>query len=152
MVSVYLDTSFLISLYTFRPTSEAAISAIAGLDGTLPINKLQVFEFENAIRHTAWLYGKDRSLGFFSIQQAETAIARLDADIESGVLELIPCDFGAVIEIARKISNARTWRGGFRGVDLLHVAAARHLRVKRFLSFDGAQCKLAEAEGFEVGV
>jgi predicted nucleic acid-binding protein len=67
------------------------------------------------------------------------------------VLEIIPCDFGAVIEIARKLSNGRTWRGGHRSFDLLHVATSRHLKAKRFLSFDAVQRQPAEAEGLKVG-
>jgi hypothetical protein len=34
---------------------------------------------------------------------------------------------------------------------LLHVATSRHLKAKRFLSFDAVQRQPAEAEGLKVG-
>jgi len=150
MLSVYPDTSFLFSLYLPRPSSAAAARAFAALDGALPVTTLLLYEFENAARFAAWMNGQDKHKGF-PVQTAQTALARLDGDLESGVLEIIPCDFVTVIELARKLSNTWTWRGGYRSLDLLHVATSRHLKAKRFLSFDTAQRQLAEAEGLTVG-
>ena len=96
------------------------------------------------------MYARDKHKGI-PAQMAQTALSRLDADLDNGVLEMISCDFAAVIDLARKLSNARTWRGGHRSFDLLHVATSRHLKVRRFLSFDAAQRRLAEAEGLTVG-
>jgi predicted nucleic acid-binding protein len=150
MVSVYPDTSFLLSLYLQRASSPAAAKAFGALDGALPVTTLLLYEFENAARFAAWLNAQDKHKGI-PIQMAQVALARLDADVDGGVLEIVPCDFPAVIELARKLSNARTWRGGYRSLDLLHVATSRHLKAKRFLSFDADQRKLAEAEGLKVG-
>ena len=150
MVSVYPDTSFLLSLYLPRPSSAAAASIFASLDGALPVTTLLLYEFENAARFGAWLNKQDKHKGI-STQMAQTALARLDADIDDGVLEVVPCDFIAVIDLARKVSNIRTWRGGCRSFDLLHVATSRHLKARRFLTFDAAQRQLAEAEGLTVG-
>jgi hypothetical protein len=47
------------------------------------------------------------------------------------------------------------WRSrteGYRGFEVLHVATALHLGVTEFLTFDGNQKKLAEAEGLLVPV
>jgi predicted nucleic acid-binding protein len=151
MLSAYPDTSFLFSLYLPRPSSPAAAAAFAALNGPLPVTTLLLYEFENAARFATWLNIQDKHKGF-TTQVAQTALARLESDVESGVLELITCDFIAVIGVARKLSNARTWRGGHRSFDLLHIATARHLKAKRFLSFDAAQRHLAEAEGLKVGL
>jgi predicted nucleic acid-binding protein len=150
MLSVYPDTSFLFSLYLQRPSSVAAATAFASLAGALPVTTLLLYEFENAARHAAWMHRQDKRKGF-STQVAQTALSRLDADLDDGVLEIIPCDFGTVIELARKLSNSRSWRGGHRSFDLLHIAASQHLKAKRFLSFDTSQRKLAESEGMAVG-
>jgi len=150
MSSVYPDTSFLFSLYLPRPSSAAAARTFAGLDGALPVTTLLLYEIENAARFAAWMNARDKHQGI-PIQMAQTALARLDADLENGAVEIVPCDFLAVIDLARKLSNARTWSGGHRSFDLLHVATSRHLKAKRFLSFDAAQRRLAEAEGLKVG-
>jgi predicted nucleic acid-binding protein len=150
MLSAYPDTSFLFSLYLQRPSSAAAAGAFASLRGSLPVTTLLLYEFENAARMAAWMYTRERNKGF-STQVAQIALARLEADLDNGVLEIIPCDFVAVINLARKLSNARTWRGGHRTFDLLHIATARHLKAKRFLSFDTDQREVAEAEGLKVG-
>lgn len=146
MLSAYPDTSFLFSLYLPRPSSEEAARIFAELDGPLPVSALLVFEFENALRLASWLHRKDQRKGF-PVHVAQTALARLETDIDDGILEVIPCDFSAVIDRARKISNARTWRGGHRSLDILHVATAIHLRARRFLTFDSNQKKVAASEG-----
>ncbi len=150
MLSVYPDTSFLFSLYLPRPSSSAAASAFAALEGPLPVTTLLLYEFENAARLAAWMNAADKHKGF-PAQMAQTVLARLDADVDSGALEIIPCDFASVIALARKLSSMRTWRGGHRSFDLLHIAASLRLKAKRFLSFDAAQRRLAEAEGLQVG-
>ncbi len=94
--------------------------------------------------------GQDKSKGF-STQVAQSALASLEADLDAGALLMTPCDLPNVVGIARKLSNARTWRAGHRSFDLLHIAAAQSLKARRFLSFDANQLKLAAAEGLEVG-
>jgi predicted nucleic acid-binding protein len=150
MPAVYPDTSFLFSLYLPRPSSAAAARTFAALDGPLPVTTVLLYEFENAARLAAWMNAQDKHKGF-TTQVAQIALAHLEADLDDGVIEVIPCDLATIFSLARKLSNARTWRGGHRSFDLLHIAAARHLKAKRFLTFDAAQRKLAEAEGFAVG-
>jgi hypothetical protein len=43
-------------------------------------------------------------------------------------------------------------KGGHRAMDILHLATTKHLGLKRFLTFDGNQKTLAEAEGLVVPV
>lgn len=150
MLPAFPDTSFLGSLYLPRPSSQEAASVFAALSGPLPVTTLLLYEFENAVRLAAWLHQQDKSKGF-SMQMAQTALARLEGDVDDGALEIIPCDIAVVVATARNLSNARTWRTGCRSFDLLHVAAALHLKAKRFLSFDAAQRALASAEGLIVG-
>jgi|ERR1700758_2126062 predicted nucleic acid-binding protein len=146
MPGAFPDTSFLFSLYLPRPSSSEAARIFSKLDGPLPISSLLLFEFENAVRLATWLHRGDKDKGF-PVQVAQTALARLDADLDEGVLERVFCDLDRVIERARKISNSHTWRNGHRTIDILHIATARYLRASRFLTFDANQRKLAEAEG-----
>jgi predicted nucleic acid-binding protein len=145
-MAAFPDTSFLFSLYLPRPSSGDAARTFSELDGPLPVSSLLLFEFENAVRLAAWLHRHDKAKGF-PVQVAQTALARLDSDLDDGALELVFCDYGQVVDRARKISNTHTWRTGHRSIDILHVATARYLRARRFLTFDDNQRKLAEAEG-----
>lgn len=149
MPSDYTDTSFLFSLYLPRPSSAAAAKTFSAIKGALPVTELLLYEFENAARVAAWMNGKDKHKGF-SAQVAQTALARLEADLDDGILEVVPSDLAAVIREARKLSNSHTWRGGHRSFDLLHIAAARHLKAKRFLTFGANQRALAETVGLKV--
>jgi predicted nucleic acid-binding protein len=146
MPGAFPDTSFLFSLYLPRPSSAEAARIFSELNGPLPISSLLVFEFENAVRLATWLHRQDKDNGF-PVQVAQIALARLEADLDDGVLEEASCDYGRIIDRARKISNTHTWRSGYRSLDVLHVATARYLRASRFLTFDANQRKLAEAEG-----
>ena len=57
-----------------------------------------------------------------------------------------------VVDEAKRLSSLRTLAGGHRGFDILHVASALKLKATHFLTFDGSQKKLAEAEGLVVPV
>src|SRR5579862_3524829 len=109
MSSDYPDTSFLISLYLPRPSSMLAAQAFAAINGALPVTDLLLYEFENAVRVAAWMNGKDKHKGF-PIHMAQIALARLEADVDDGVLEVVPCDHAAAFRDARKLSNSYTWR------------------------------------------
>ena len=76
----------------------------------------------------------------------------LQIDLNSGILSTIPVDWSAVHQRAEALSSAHTLTSGHRLADILHVATALHLGVTEFLTFDGNQKKLAEAEGLIVPV
>jgi predicted nucleic acid-binding protein len=143
-LSVYPDTSFLYSLYVQQAHSaKAAAYMAAAYDGALPLTTLGRFELLNAIR-----------LSVFR-QQLNPRVAAIDvltikADIESGVLEVISCDWAAVHAEAERLSAGHTTEGGHRSMDILHVATALSMGAREFLSFDGKQTRLASAEGLTV--
>lgn len=143
-MSVYADTSFLYSLYVQQAHSaKAAAYMSAAHDGALPLTTLGRFELLNAIR-----------LSVFR-QQLKPRVAAIDvltirADIESGVLEVISCDWAAVHAEAERLSAGHTAEGGHRSMDILHVATALSMGAMEFLSFDGKQTRLASAEGLTV--
>lgn len=73
-----------------------------------------------------------------------------DANLKGGVFTLESVDWRDVHSLAEKLSEKATMSGGHRPMDILHIATAQHLRLKRFLTLDDNQRKLAEAEGLSV--
>ena len=77
-------------------------------------------------------------------------IAKLKQHLDQGVLRLIDRDLTKVLTLAERVSKARTFTGGHRSFDVLHIAAALELEADAFLSFDGNQNRLAAAEGLAI--
>jgi len=135
-LKVYVDTSFLVSLYS--PDSNSAIAArtmqvsreshfISALVELEAVNALELRVFRKEI----------------SSSQAQSSLRDLEKDILGGVLQLRPL-FDQVFERARGLAKQTTARLGTRTADLLHVAAALELGVDCLYSFDQQQRKLAE--------
>jgi predicted nucleic acid-binding protein len=51
------------------------------------------------------------------------------------------------VDTAKRLSATYTLGSGYRGFDILHIAAALTLGATEFLTFDENQKKLASAEG-----
>lgn len=79
-------------------------------------------------------------------------LADLKSDLISGEVITIPAPWQQIHLAAERLSELYTDASGHRSMDILHVATAIELGVKEFLTFDGNQKKLAEAEGFVVPV
>ena len=79
-------------------------------------------------------------------------LADLKSDLVSGDVITIPAPWPQVHQAAERLSELYTDGGGHRAMDILHVATAIELGAKAFLTFDGNQKKLAEAEGLVVPV
>ena len=143
-MSVYADTSFLYSLYVQQAHSARAAAYMAtGESGPLPLATLGRFELLNAIRLSV----------FRQLLDPRSALADLrafEADIRSGILELTPCDWPAVHAEAERLSAKYTKEGGYRSMDILHVATALVSDATVFLTFDQSQARLASAEGLAV--
>ena len=146
----YCDASFLLSAYLVRESTEQALQTLAALaDPRIPVSSLLLLELENAIRLGAFRMTHGGENGV-PTQVAEAALARLEGDFDDGRLVLIDVDLTRVTQRARTISNARSWAGGYRTMDILHVATALTLEIPRFLTFDLLQRELAAAEGLDV--
>jgi predicted nucleic acid-binding protein len=132
------DTSFLFALYgsDVHTPSAQAWAQQARLPITVTI--LNRFEFGNALRFAAF-----RRL--ISKSDAGNSIAAFDADLKQGILQMVPCDFAAVIGEAERLSDMHTLTGGHRSFDILHLATARVLKASTLLTFDLNQKKLAKA-------
>ena len=136
-MKIYLDTSFLISLYSRDVNSRAAARAMHASKGDRLVSVWGELEVVNALR-----------LGVFrkevSDAQAQSSLEDFEKDLRDGVLQLrrLP---EQVFERARQLSQQTTGHLGTRTADILHVAAALELGVDVLYSFDKQQRKLARA-------
>ncbi len=112
----------------------------------LCVNRLLLWEFRQSVRFQAFRHSKNRSVGY-PLHEAEKMIAKLAEHIESGSVKLVNCDFIDLLMTGERISKTRTFAGGHRSFDILHVATALELGAEEFLSFDENQIALARAEG-----
>ncbi len=141
-MSVYADTSFLVSLYTRDAHSVVAAGAMSKADLPLFLSPFSELELTNAVQLRFFRKELTRS----QISQAFTLIHH---DIASGVYFLKPLPataFGRALQLSRK----RTPRLGTRTLDILHVASALEFRAKTFYTFDRRQGALAKACGLTV--
>ncbi len=145
------DTSFLCALYRPQINSEDADRFVAALDGPLAVSSLLLLEFRQTVRLQIYLHANNRTKGFGRVE-GEQMLRDLQADMNSVVLAAVPVDWADVHQRAEILSGKHVCAGGCRLVDILQVATALHLGAAEFLTFDGNQKKLAEAEGLLVPV
>ena len=141
-MSLYADTSFLVSLYT--PDTDSAKAAHIMAQSELPVVPTSFGELElvNAIELRTFR----KELTRFQVKQA---LAMFHGDIASGVyfLKLLSATvFDRALQLARKHMARR----GTRNLDILHVASALDLHAKTFYTFDHRQTGLAKAAGLRV--
>ncbi len=150
-MTVFTDTSFLCSLYRRQVFSPRANAFMARWSHPLPVSSLLLLEFRQSLRLQVRLHSKDRTKGFGK-QEANQVLKDLQSDLKAGVLEVMPVDWSDVHQIAENLSARHTEAHGHRFADILHVATALHLSAEKFLTFDGNQRLLAEAEGMKIPV
>ena len=148
-MKAYPDTSFLCALYRLQDNSSEAAAYFAAMPEPLEVTTLLLYEFRQAVRFQIRLHRADPSKGY-SRAQGTKMLADLKADLISGELVTIPAPWPLIHLAAERLSELYTDASGHRSMDILHVATAIELGSKEFLTFDGNQKKLAEAEGLVV--
>jgi predicted nucleic acid-binding protein len=133
----YIDTSFLVSLYSSDANSPAALSGIQGGADVFLISSLGELELHNALELR--VFRKE-----ITATQARLSRKNFEDDIQHGLFQLSPIA-DQVFERARLISLRSTAKLGTRTADILHVAAALELKADSFYSFDRQQRKLAQS-------
>ena len=141
-MKAYLDTSFLISLYTVDVNSPAAIHIMEGSKAIHIVSTLGELEAINALELR--VFRKEITVG-----QSRVAAQRLEKAIGDGVFHLQPLTEQA-FEKATQLSRRYTARLGTRAADVLHVAAALDLQATVLYSFDRQQRELARAVGLKL--
>ncbi len=145
-MKIAADTSFLCALYRKQDNSERALACFASLEQPLTATRLLLWEFRQSVRFQAFRHSKDRRLGF-PYSEAERMIAKLRQHLDRDAIRLADGHLTQVLALAERVSKARTFLGGHRSFDVLHIAAALEMEADAFLSFDANQNALAAAEG-----
>jgi predicted nucleic acid-binding protein len=144
----YPDTSFLCGVYRKQDNTPEALAYRCSMTEPLCVSTLLEFEFRQAIRLQVWLHSQERKKGYTQAE-ADQMIADWESDIAAGHVAIVPTDADAVLRMAEHLSETHTALTGNRTLDILHIATAKHLSAKNFLSFDERQKKLAKAAGLK---
>jgi predicted nucleic acid-binding protein len=139
-LSVYLDTSFLVSLYVTDLHSPGARRLI----GTISPPWL------TPLHHAEWTHALAQHIfqGQLTSAEVHALEKQLEGDKASGVwraTDLPESAFEVAIDLGRRSGP----KLGVRTLDTLHVASAVELQAERFWSFDNRQAKLAKAVGLK---
>ncbi|HEY6348396.1 MAG TPA: type II toxin-antitoxin system VapC family toxin [Candidatus Angelobacter sp.] len=134
---IYIDTSFLVSLYSPDANSAAAAATMQSSHGDHLVTTFAELELLNALQLR--IFRKE-----LSITQVRAGHHAIDTDLQSRVFQLQPMP-EKTFERARQLSLQTTARLGTRTADLVHIAAALELAVDSVYSFDHQQRKLAHA-------
>jgi len=147
----FADTSFLCALYREQDNSERADAFMESRKGQVEVSSQVLWEFRQSARFQVYRYQFDKRTGF-SKTEAERMINVLSENVASGILTLASVEWADVHKIAETLSAMHTMKGGHRAMDIIHVSTAKNLGLKYFLTFDGNQKNLAEAQGLVVPV
>ena len=135
-MSIYADTSFLVSLYLTDQHSAEAERRIAS-GPAMWLTPLHVAEWTHAIEQHVFRRSLSRS-------EADRYHERFEQHRDSGVWVEVALPESA-LDLCARLARRHGARLGLRTLDTLHVAAALELKAQRFWTFDERQRKLARA-------
>lgn len=139
-MSIYVDSSFLVSLYLSDRHSHDARQRIMSAP-PLWFTPLHNSEWAHAI-------GQHIFRRELSLSEAQRMSARMDEHLAGGRWIAVPLPentFELCADLARRYGP----KLGMRTLDTLHVACALELKAERFWTFDERQAKLAKAQGLK---
>jgi predicted nucleic acid-binding protein len=134
-VKIYLDSSFLFSMYTPDVHFASASALLSRTSGDLVLSSLTELELSNALELRIFRKELNRV-------QVDRAHAAFESDVQRGVLrvfELAPDAFSRTKDLIMK----NTGSVGCRTADILHVAAAIEAAADGIFTFDLRQKELA---------
>ena len=140
-MSVYADSSFLVSLYVTDRHSLVSRQSILSAPG-LWLTPLHGAEWAHAVAQHVFR-------GKFSAAEANQLYRQLEQDRSAGIwLEsgLPDKAFDLCADLGRRLGP----KLGVRTLDTLHVACAVELKARQFWTFDDRQAKLAKAVGLKI--
>jgi predicted nucleic acid-binding protein len=139
-LTVYPDTSFLVSLYLGDTNSHLADQMLGGA-------KLRIL---TPLHRAEWFHAMAQNVlrGVISQSRADELHALLEQDTMSGVWRNVPMPESA-FDVCADLARRHGSKLGMRTLDSLHVACALELKAERFWTFDERQAKLAKAQGLK---
>ena len=137
-MSVYADSSFIVSLYLTDAHSSEARQRIGGAPPLL-LTPFHRAEWAHAL-------AQHQFRGTLTTEMARQVYAQLISDEAAGLFQQSNVPEKA-FEICADLARRHGSRLAMRTLDSLHVACALELKAERFWTFDERQAKLARAEG-----
>jgi predicted nucleic acid-binding protein len=139
-LSIYADTSFVVSLYLPDRHSSEVERRMA----------LRLSLWLTPLHHAEWVHAIEGHVfqKHLSRREAHQIYEDFERDRAAGVwveVSLPDMAFDVCCELARRHAA----RLGNRTLDTLHVASALELKAERFWTFDDCQAKLARAAGLK---
>jgi hypothetical protein len=110
----------------------------------LHVTRLLLWEFRQSVRFQAFRHSKSPQVGY-----PMKMLTDLGDDMKDGLVVVAEIDMTNILITGERISKLRTFAGGHRSFDILHVATAVDLDAREFLSFDANQNELATVEGLK---
>ena len=139
-MSVYVDSSFVVSLYFTDVHSPEARRRLQGVP-PLTLTPLHRAEWAHAL-------GQHQFRGTVTAEKADRANAQFVSDEAANLWRETPLPENA-FELCADLARRYGPKFGMRTLDTLHVACALELKAERFWTFDERQAKLAKAEGMK---
>lgn len=140
---VYVDPSALRSLYVHDDRSAKFCTWRKRLGGSLQVTRFGRAEIVNSIQ-----LGVFR--GVLKALDAHGALSDFEVDLAEGRLILVDVLWRRTLDTAADLSARHTATLGTRTLDVLHVATAVTLAMKRFVTYDDRQASLARASDLRV--
>jgi hypothetical protein len=141
-INHYADSSFLVSCYILDANTPQAKVWLSHAGAPLAFTALHALEVRNAFE-----LGVFR--GLLKSAEATASWTNLERDLRSGRLIKTAVNWPLAYRVAALLSDRHSAVTGTRSLDILHVAAAKTLRVSEFISFDTRQRTLAATVGLK---
>lgn len=142
-MSAYVDSALIVKLYVPEVNSAAVSRLITQYAPPLPLIALQELEVRNALRLKA-------ARAEISASALATAVRDFERDIASGSFDRKTPNWLDLFADAEWMSSTHAAATLCRSLDVLHVAAARLLKVTDILTADMRQQRLAGLIGLNV--
>jgi predicted nucleic acid-binding protein len=140
---IYGDTSFIVALFLIQGRSYRAIEIADRLSEPLPLNPFLLLDFRNALNLAI-------KRGELTSKERDAMWSSLERNISDGGFIRVSLPVKAVNRLACELSDRHSPTIGLQSLDLLHLASAKLLGVKKFITFDIRQAQAGKAEGFKI--
>jgi len=140
---IYADPSLLVSTLIQDANTERAFQLVSTSNRVFAITELVELEVRNALELAAYRFPR-------AVEAVERANERFVGMMASGHWRTIEVDMRRCLQRARGLSIGHTRKTGCRSLDILHVAGAMELGIRKFWSLDERQRAFASAAGLEV--
>lgn len=127
MNAAYYDTGILVKLYTNEPVSGTVQTFVTGRARAIPVTELHLAEAIGAFRLKEFR-------GECTAAQASAALACVEEDLRSRVLQRIDVESPAIWIRCQTLARAETARHGTRTRDTRHVASALQLSAAELIT------------------